>query len=56
MKILESIVIGGGRERLKDFSVFCNHRIIDSGEFPRGPVVRTSYTQLLRAWVQSLIP
>ena len=28
LKILESIVIGG-RERLEDFSIFCNHRIID---------------------------
>lgn len=43
MKILESIVVGG-RERLEDFSIFCNHRIIDSGKYPLGPVVRTPHT------------
>ena len=34
----------GGRERLEDFSIFCNHRIVDSGKFPLGPVVRTPHT------------
>ena len=50
MKIHESIVVGGGRERLEDYSIFGNYTIIDSGEFPGGPVVRTPHSG-----VQSLI-